>query len=33
MSIGRGLSGKEEGKHEKDYIGFVGHGSFEWVFL
>ena len=26
MSIGRGLKGKEGGKHKKDYVGFVSDG-------
>jgi hypothetical protein len=31
MSIGRDSQGKEDGKHEKDYVGFVGYGNVEWV--
>jgi len=32
MSIGRDLKGREEEKHEKDYVGFVCDGDFGWMF-
>jgi hypothetical protein len=32
MGIWRGLKGRERGKHEKDYVGFVGYADVEWVY-